>query len=52
MPLQSQVMMVELRNQGGAYTGVSLQAPLTLSHCTICLRARTFSALRELCKSN
>ena len=26
---QSQVMMVELRNQAGGYTGVTLQAPLT-----------------------
>ena len=29
LPLQSEVMMVELRNQAGAYTGVTLQAPLT-----------------------
>ena len=50
--VQSQVMMVEFMNQAGTYTGVTLQAPLTGSHGTICLRGRTFSALNKPCKSN
>ena len=52
LPLQSQVMMVELMNQAGTYTGVTLQAALTGSDGTICLCGRTFSAPNKPCKSN